>query len=78
MDISQLVILCLETFQAGYGTDKQLVAINWTAWEKARTPEIRCVFFPNASGFICCDVHPTFSWTNGTEVFTGRTWSLDD
>ena len=78
MDINRMVIRCLETFQAGYGTNKKLVEINWIPWNEKRTPEIRCVFNVISPGSVCCIVYSAVSWTHGTDFNTGRAWVLSD
>jgi hypothetical protein len=76
MDISEMVLLCLETFRAGYDADKRLVEINWLPWDKEPTPKIRCLFWPGSSSRILCCVHPAVSGTHGVDLDTGRIWEL--
>ena len=77
-EVFKMVLRCLETFQAGYDSNSKLVAINWTAWESERTPEIHCVFSVGEFSGIRCSVYPTISRTHGANLDTGRTWSLSN
>jgi hypothetical protein len=78
MDISKMVLLCLETFQAGYDADQRLIQINWVSWDEERTPEIRCVFWFDNISSVCCRVYPSVSRTHGVDLHTRRTWELPD
>ena len=78
MDKREMVLLCLETFQAGYDADSRLVGINWQDWDSKRTPEIRCVFWVGGISDLCCRVYPSVQRTHGVDLHTKRTWELPD
>lgn len=77
-DLAYVVLLCLETFEAGYDTNKKLVEIHWSNWEADPTHKIRCVFQPMYYSAMRCTVYPTIQRTHGADIGTGKTWFLDD
>ena len=78
MDISKMVIRCIETLKAGPYPRMRVVEINWEAWDEDRTSEIRCVFRISSPGLVCCVVYPSISGTHGVILTPRTTWSVVD
>jgi len=76
MDINEMVLRCLEIFQAGYDADCRLVGIDWAHWTQDPTPEIRCVFSAWTPCRIRCVIYPSISGTHGVNLDTKETWKL--
>ena len=79
MEIPEMVLCVLKTLAAGPTPSKRLVDLNWSAWDKAPTDKVRCVFHTLAYGDYACSVYPTRAeWSHGVDLCTRETWTVDD